>query len=197
MINYRTILRYILPGNIKYLLVTLFIGSSLSLLSGYTLILTKHLVDEFVEISLISDIIPLLFLILSVKISQVIVQHLNMYFEYLLSNKMTYKINNFFLDFINPQTITNIETPKFRNEIGYLRNAINIFSRLIPSLSTILNQFFLLSAYLTVIFTYNKYIILLFMITILPMFIFEKKISKRAEKFRLNRIRKKRFYYTD
>lgn len=183
MISYKAIVKYMISGQIKYMLSSLALGISLSLISGYSLILTKRLVDEFVDAKGVADLAFILLAILLIKLLQVALQHTNMYVEQLVSNKTTQRLNTLLADYVRPKTITAIETPAYRNEIGYLRNAIQTFSRLIPSLSSISNQLLLLGTYSIVIFNFNKMVVFVLLATLLPTFFFENKRSKLTEKF--------------
>lgn len=169
----------------KTLKLTAFIGVMSIILSGTggaSVVLTQKIVDQLVTATTIQTIIPIIAALFLIKVSEISIRGLKNYYENKLQLDTKNRLDKIIIDIIKPETITQIESATYRNDINLVKNSVSYFSRFINVNLAVFQSIVQLMIYSYIIFIYNWYVLIIIYLLSVPKFFFEQKVVKFREK---------------
>lgn len=170
---------YLIKGNIRFLILSIVSLIISPILAWISFSVTKKLFDL---ISLKDKEINVIFLIciviFIVKIAQMILSEGSRLIQECINLRFSEKIELYLMEFVEPITLTLIETPKYRNDLNVLRQTIGRMPQIIDSLISLVQTIGVSTIYLVLIGKYNVYYSILLVTCGLPIVYYYAKYAK-------------------
>ncbi|WP_338707697.1 ABC transporter ATP-binding protein [Paenibacillus amylolyticus] len=162
----------------------LVLGLLTALLSTSQIEVTKHLTDTLVSNSINSQQVVLwMGLLFSVYIGMNLIKVINTYFQDKVRIQMSFNLDTIFLNKINPQAITNVETPKYQNELNIAKYGFDSISGLTLSFLQFVSLLFSITFYFVVIFQKIWFLPFIILLLNLPKLLTESKLAVKDYQF--------------
>lgn len=119
----------------------------------------------------------------SVYIGMNLIKVINTYFQDKVRIQMSFNLDTIFLNKINPQTITNVETPKYQNELNIAKYGFDSISGLTLSFLQFVSLLFSITFYFVVIFQKIWFLPFIILLLNLPKLLTESKLAVKDYQF--------------
>ncbi|MEK4439177.1 ABC transporter ATP-binding protein [Paenibacillus sp. FSL K6-2862] len=165
-------------------LTILILGLFTAILSTSQIQATKHLTDTLVSDQISTHQVTLwMGLLFSVYIGTNLVKVINTYMQDKVRIQMSFNLDTIFLNKINPQTITKIETPKYQNELNIAKYGFDSISGLTLSFLQFISLLFSITFYFVVLFQKIWFLPFVVLLLNLPKLLNESKLAVKEYQF--------------
>lgn len=159
---------------LHFLIAALFSVCTITIAALY-IRLTQSLVDELINSNNLRNVLYLAFVIMMIRLFQLAIRELNSYNDKKITLLLSHNVEHQLLNSIRFSTITYTETPKYRNEVEFIKLNIGSISQFILSLFKFAEQIILMITYSVLIVVHSWVTLPLILLYCIPKLILEIK----------------------
>ena len=161
-------IRMLLTGNERLFAAVAGLLLCFPIITYYKFALTKSLFDKLSSEPSVAPILLLAGLLFILQLVEEQVERTNQYCNERMNLRVNYKLDNFLLHRIQPTTITNLESPRYRNDLNIVMSSLSNLSLILTSLITLAHQMVLIGMYAHLLFRYGWWFVLITVIFSIP-----------------------------
>lgn len=162
---------YFIKGNVKTFIINIVILLISPTIAFISFKITKKIFDKISIENSFNLIMILCIIMLIIKISQNFISELSYFIQQKLNLIYSSKIEQYLMGILKPLTVTLVETPQYRNDLGVFRQTIGRLPQLIEALFSLIQNVSVLAIYLCLIGQYAWHYSALLILSGLPIII--------------------------